>query len=226
MKKRKHQRSLKAINAALLVSTLVFDVLVLFALTRATGGGLAAITSAIALRAGLLSLAPVPALLLSSILPPLVKASLVYWRWSDPLPGSRSFSVHALTDPRINVPVLKRNVGVFPTVPAEQNAKWYSLYKAVEHEPSVLDAHGRFLLFRDIAAMSALLCLLGPAAALTSAADGPTPGLVLLVFAIQYVLTALAGRASGVRLVQTVLAIHASQPVTRAPRPSKKRVDP
>jgi hypothetical protein len=41
----------------------------------------------------------------------------------------------------------------------EQNAQWYRLYKSVENEPAVIDAHRHFLLTRDYAAIAFLLLL-------------------------------------------------------------------
>ena len=66
------------------------------------------------------------------------KARLVYWRWSNPLPGSRRvFALRPERDARIDMDALSRVVGHWPAEPRQQNAAWYRLYKSVEHEPAV-----------------------------------------------------------------------------------------
>src|ERR1700761_8476769 len=51
-----------------------------------------------ALRSSLTVLLPVPILFLSYFLSHSQKATLVFWRVRNPMPGSRAFSVHALAD--------------------------------------------------------------------------------------------------------------------------------
>ena len=138
------------------------------------------------------------------------KARLVFWRWSYPLPGSFAFSRYALQDSRIDVVALRRIVDEWPVEPRQQNAVWYRLYKSVEHEPAVMDAHRCFLLTRDYAATAFLLFVAaGPLglwllpSALTASAYG---GLLLL----QYLLARQAASNYGVRFVTTVLALKAA----------------
>jgi len=202
--------SLKGKNLTWLVAALAFDAVVLWLL--ATQGIVAELTSAqsLAKRAALVTLLPVPALLLSSLLSSNLKAILVFWRWQHPLPGARAFSVHAPADPRIALDRLRKNVGEFPQDPREQNSRWYALYREVQGEAPVQDSHGQYLLFRDLAAVSLLLALAAPLALL--AAQSAT-GIVLgtaAFFLTQYLLAAQAGRIAGVRMVRNVLALHAS----------------
>lgn len=66
------------------------------------------------------------------------KATLVYWRWRNALPGHRAFSRHASQDTRINLERLRKTFkGAFPEAPAEQNAAWYKLYKSVRNDVMV-----------------------------------------------------------------------------------------
>jgi hypothetical protein len=93
---------------------------------------------------------------------PNVKAMLVYWKPLGVLPGSSAFSRYDPSDPRVDMTVLKKHVGVFPTEPGEQNSKWYKLYKLVESRIEVVRAQKDFLLYRDMGALSFPLIVLGP----------------------------------------------------------------
>jgi hypothetical protein len=107
-------------------------------------------------------LAPPALLLLSSILSPDIKASLAFWRLGHALPGHRAFSKYVFEDGRIDVAALERRIGLFPSEPAAQNAEWYRIYRSHRAEEAVLDANRRYLLFRDLAAVSALLMVVVP----------------------------------------------------------------
>lgn len=209
--------SLKSKNFTWLVGILAFDVLcIVAAATQATFGDLANAKS-LALRASLITLLPVPALLLSLLLPSNLKASLVFWRSQDPLPGARAFTVHAPADPRIALDRLRKNVGDFPEAPAEQNSRWYGLYRDVQNEPSVADSHRNYLLFRDLAAVSLLLAIGLPVILLMLGHTRTLAGMAAAAFLIQYAVAVQVGRVSGVRMVRNVLAIHADlKPATRA----------
>lgn len=207
--------TLKGKNLGWLIGILAFDAVGLWVI--ATQGSVVDLTStkALAMRASFITLLPVPALMLSSLLSSNFKAVLVFCRWPHPLPGARAFSVHAQSDPRIALDRLRRNVGEFPQDPREQNSSWYALYREVSDQVSVRDSHGNYLLFRDLAAVSALLALAAP---LVLALMGNASALTIATFFIvQYLLAAQAGRVAGVRMVRNVLAIHSS--LKPAPRP-------
>jgi len=108
---------------------------------------------------------------------------------------------------------LKKHVGSLPTDPAEQNARWYKLYKMVANEPEVLETHKLFLMYRDMAVMSLPLFLLLPAAAYGTGAPMPSAALAAAVLIIQYLLAAVSARWSGIRFVCNVLAIHSAKKV-------------
>ena len=139
---------------------------------------------------------------------------LIFWRFKFPLPGSRAFSVHAPADHRIDLTKLKKNVGEFPVAPRDQNAKWYSLYKQVDSDPSVADSHKNYLLFRDIAAMSLLLVPVLPVAMHFIGVDAARILISVALFFCQYLIAAFSARTTGIRFVQNVLAVHASRKVT------------
>lgn len=154
------------------------------------------------------SIAPLVVLLLNSLLPSSIKEILVFWRVRDVLPGNRAFSVHAPGDPRIDLERLRAAAGDFPTDPRDQNALWYRLFKKVNGDPIVAEAHRYFLLFRDLAALSIVLAVVAPTALYAVGAASVAIWSALGFFLIQYGATAIAARHHGVRLVTNVLALH------------------
>lgn len=217
-------KTLKYRNLGWLVATLVLDVLVLLVIAFHTAIEELTPTTVMAIRASLTALLPIPALILSSLISADHKAILVFWRLSHPLPGARAFSIHAPADTRIDLAALRKNVGEFPTAARDQNAKWYSLYRLVDSDPSVVDSHKNYLLFRDIAAMSLLLVPAVPLA--MHFADIDTAGMKVsaALFFGQYLLTAFAARTTGIRFVQNVLAVHASRKVSGSKPQARKTV--
>lgn len=135
------------------------------------------------------------------------KARLVFWRWHNPLPGCAAFSQYMHEDDRIDPVVLQSRLGTLPTDPAQQNSVWYrSIYKPHRDVPSVVQAHGRYLMFRDMATMSVVVSL----AALMVVLALPVPpvwkagyGAVLV---LQHALINLSAVNLGVRLVKNALA--------------------
>jgi len=212
--KNQSSRTLKGRNLAWLVATLVLDVLIILVLAFHTAIQDLTPTAIAIARTSLTVLLPIPVLILSSLISADHKAILVFWRFKFPLPGSRAFSVYAPADHRIDLTKLKKHVGEFPVAPRGQNAKWYSLYKQVDSDPSVVDSHKNYLLFRDIAAMSLLLA---PVLLVAMHFIGVDTSRILIsaaLFLCQYLITAFSARTTGIRFVQNVLAVHASRKVT------------
>jgi hypothetical protein len=138
------------------------------------------------------------------------KTRIVFWRWSDPLPGSFAFSHYAERDPRINMDNLKKKVGKFPALPREQNALWYKLYRSVSDHPAIIDGHRSFLLTRDYAGMALLLLLAAGPIAVWQIPSQATASIYTGLLLLQYLLASQAARNYGIRLVTTVLALKAS----------------
>jgi hypothetical protein len=111
---------------------------------------------------------------------------------------------------------LRRNVGKLPIEPAKQDALWYKLYRRVESKPPVQDALRMYLLFRDAAAISLLLAMTIPVSLWASGLGGMPAWTCLAVLVCQFLLTSIAARHNGARLICNVLAIHATQ---RVPAP-------
>ena len=222
MKDTKDYRSktLKGRNLAWLVATLALDILVLLVIAFNTAIDDLTLTRIAVIRGGLTALLPIPALILSSLISADHKAILVFWRLRHPLPGARAFSIHAPADPRIDLAKLKKNVGEFPVAERDQNSKWYGLYKHVDSDPSVVDSHKNYLLFRDIAAMSILLVPTVPIALYFSGFDANAGWISSTWFLAQYLVAASAAATTGVRFVKNVLSVHASRKVAATKAPS------
>ena len=164
------------------------------------------------------SLAPIAVLMLVNVLPHDIKSMLVYWKPRGVLPGCEAFTKHARHDIRIDMAALQRHVGVFPSTGAEQNALWYRLYKQVTDEPDVVDAHRHFLLYRDMAVFTLGVIVLAPLALAWFRAPATVWLGTAAVLIVQFLLTSLSARWSGIRFVCNVLAIHAARsPATASP---------
>ncbi|NOT41807.1 MAG: hypothetical protein HOP13_15100 [Alphaproteobacteria bacterium] len=135
-----------------------------------------------------------------------MKARIVFWRWSEPLPGGEAFSRHAANDSRVNQAVLEKKFGPLPKARREQNQLWYKLYKSVEKHESVSHVHKEFLFTRDYAALSLLMI-----PSLGGLAFYQMPWMAALLYSAalvgQYLLVCRAARAHGRSFVTTVLAI-------------------
>lgn len=209
-------RSLKSLNMKWLVLLAAADVLfvLLFVASDLLNGvtmtqiGVGRILTA--------TVMPVVVLLIVNVLPHDVKSMLVYWKPLGVLPGCEAFSKYGPRDPRIDMASLKKNVGALPMESAEQNSKWYKLYKQVTNEPEVQEAHKLFLMYRDMAVLSLPLVALVPLSLNVASVSNSTLALAAGLFVIQYLLTALSARWSGIRSVCNVLAIHSSRKIAAA----------
>jgi hypothetical protein len=136
------------------------------------------------------------------------------------LPGCEAFTTHALRDSRIDMGALKKNVGLLPTDPAEQNSKWFKLYRVVGDDAAVAESHRSYLLYRDMAAMSLLLIFVVPVALWSAGSTLVAAGTSAAVFLVQFFACTAAARQSGRRFVCNVLAIHSAKKITgSAPKP-------
>lgn len=138
------------------------------------------------------------------------KARLVFWRWSNPLPGSFAFSHYAVRDSRIDLDALQKKVGPFPSRPYEQNTRWYALYRSVRNEPAVVQVHRNFLFTRDYAGMAFVLLIVAGAIGFWEISSQVTASIYAGILLLQYLLVRHAARNYGIRFVTTVLALKAS----------------
>lgn len=216
-------RGLKSRNVKWMVGVLLLDIIVIFTLAFPAQVEEINLTTMAALRLTLSAALPFLAILFSTLITSNLKAITVFWRFKNPLPGSRAFSIYAAQDARIDINALRKNVGTFPSDAREQNVKWYKLYKLVESEKSVEDSQSNFLLFREVASSSLLLLVIVPATLFAMDFSNAEIKKVFFLFIIQYFLTAVAAKNCGIRFVQSVLAIHAARKVAGAKPTAARR---
>jgi hypothetical protein len=197
-------KSLKTQNLLLLVGALVADAAIVAVIAGLIGADW--FSAANLKRASSAAIVPVIALLLTNLFPQSWRDRIAHMRFTHALPGHRAFSIYGPADWRVDMAAIEKKCGALPTVPGEQNKLWYRLFKEVDHEPSVVQSHGRYLLFRDLAAMSLVLFIASPL--LSFAFDWRIVGFAALLLGVQTVLCAVTSRNTGVRFVTNVLALH------------------
>ena len=153
----------------------------------------------------LVALGPIIILVVSGILSPQIKASLVYWRISHALPGHRAFSVYCKKDTRIDLAALEKKIGSFPAGEDDQNRQWYRLYKENSEKTIVINSHRSFLLSRDLAGASALATVILPLSLLFYTKNLWNAAGLFLILITQYLTIALVARNHGERFVCNVL---------------------
>lgn len=165
----------------------------------------------ISIKTGLTGLiAPIGAFILDGFLSADTKARVVFWRYSNPLPGNRAFSVHLEEESRADPVQLANQWGGFPDEPTEQNRLWYRIYRSVEEETRVHEAHRAWLMARDLTAYAFLIMFVFGIAALISDVPWTTVWIYLVFVLAQYLTAMVAARNRGIRFVRTVLAVASS----------------
>lgn len=155
---------------------------------------------------------------LSEVVSTATKTKLVFWRWRHALPGCRAFTEHMGADPRIDQDALLRYQSPLPTDPAAQNALWYRWYQELRDDDRVRQIHRTYLLSRDWTSAAALILVVAGPMALLQGDRARQAVWYVVALLFQYLLASSAGRNSGVRLVQTVLACKACSEVERTAR--------
>lgn len=209
-------RSLKSLNMKWLVMLASLDVLVVLLFVAPEFIKDSSWSSVVVMRGLVTALLPVLVLMFTGVLPHNVKAILVYWNVKNPLPGCHAFTRYAPADVRIDMVALRKNVGELPTDAAEQNRKWFKLYRMVGDDKTVVEAHKMYLLYRDMAAMSLPLIVLIPLGLHFGGASAGASWVSAGLFAVQFIVCCLCARNSGTRFVCNVLAIHSTKKVTAA----------
>ena len=204
--------SLKESNKATLVAVVVANVAVYISLLneRLDFGGVAAtITDIDKLGPALLVAALVG--VLSVQISHANKARLVFWRWSDPLPGSRAFSEYLDVDPRIDSKLIQRIVDPLPSDPNEQNALWYKWYREVQSDPSISQVHREYLFARDYTSLSVLFVFTLGSLAIWQMDFSWALLAYVSCLVLQYLIVRRAAYSHGLRFVTTVMALKATQ---------------
>lgn len=153
---------------------------------------------------------PLVTIVLAGLPNDISKARLVFWRWRQPLPGTRVFSELISTDPRIDVAALKKGIGKFPRAPQEQNALWYKLYRKHKMARSVWESHKVYLLTRDMSVVAGLIAVLFSVGVVITGGSLRTTLIYSILLAAQYVLIAIAAHNYGNRFVLNVICEESS----------------
>jgi hypothetical protein len=158
------------------------------------------------------------------------KETLIFWRLGERcLPSSRAFSQIATSDPRIDAISLSDQLGAFPQEPSKQTAAWYAIYRRHVNEPSVEDAHGAYLLYREMAGLVgvSLIAVLIMGLGFQFSWKPIVIGESFLVS--EYCVVMLAARHSGEHLVANVRAIASAadrKSPPQKPRQNARRTNP
>ena len=180
-------------------------------LSHADFSAIVALLGSISIKDGFIgAITPTIAFVLDGLLSADTKSQAVYWRFRHPLPGSRAFSVYLDKDNRADPSQLIRHWGTFPDDPVDQNRLWYRIYKTVEKEIRVHEAHRAWLFSRDLTAYSILFLVFFGIATLFSDALWTVAQWYLVGLVAQYLLVMIAARTYGIRFVSQVL-VAASQ---------------
>jgi len=212
-------RSLKSLNMKWLVMLAVLDLFVVLFFVAPEVIRDATFNQIVVMRGLATAVLPVVVLLLTGVLSHDAKASLVYWKTENAMPGCQAFTKYGPADQRIDMIALKKNVGEIPTEPSEQNKKWFKLYKMVDGDAVVVEAHKMYLLFRDMAAMSLPLIGLVPLGLYFVGVSIATLWIAVAFFVLQFLLSVAGARNSGRRFVCNVMSIHSTKKVTN-PKPT------
>jgi len=162
--------------------------------------------SSLAWRFVIPAVAIVFALLLSGVLTSQMKARIVFCRWNNPLPGTRAFTEIAPNDARVELERLKKELGSLPTDPNTQNRLWYDLLKQREEETMIKSSHRYFLFARDVASIGLMFLIVLSPTLLISSGGFYVEAVYVAFLIVQYIISKMAARNYGRRLVGNVLA--------------------
>lgn len=157
------------------------------------------------------ALFPVISLVLEGFIRNRWKEILVFWRIKNSLPGHRVFSELAPDDSRIDLVRLEARHGTLPTTPKDQNRLWYRIYKKHTDKPLILEVHKKYLMARDIAAISFFLVFVGVGLVAWFRIWNKAGAWYLGFVACEYIILAVTAQNYGKRFVCNVLADESSE---------------
>lgn len=204
-------KTLKEQNARLIWTFFSFNVVLYYVLTISQFGKLAdfEIDSFLSVKGVWILLVPLILFILNGIVSSDLKATLCFWKMKNPLPACRAFSKYVEKDDRINKAALQTKYGTFPTIPKEQNALWYKIYKSHQENSVVKKSHKDFLLGRDLCSISFLFLIFGGISMLIILKNN-IKLLYVSYLVIQYFIIVIVTQNHGKRFVCNVLAIETS----------------
>jgi hypothetical protein len=157
----KKKKTLKEQNTPLIYSFIVLNIVIGYVflfLTSPTLDNINGFLEKVTAKQSIFTLTiPFLALILTNLVSSNNKARIVFFRFSNPLPGSRAFTKLIFKDQRININKLKQNYSPFTIEAEKQNALWYKLYKLNIEKITVIESHKKFLLMRDLTSISFIL---------------------------------------------------------------------
>ena len=216
------EKDLKAQNVASLIA-IYFGAFLLICLVEWGMKDAFALTAQLAERAFVMAIITAFGAVLSNVFPNSVKHSLVFLRFNNVLPGHRCIRI-CKKDARFSLEDLKKRwpeLFVRDMPESAQNSYWYKeIYFPSRNDPEVLQAHRRFLLYRD-AASGLFIFLIGLLIWSVLSAQVSLPSLgpwSLLVLAGAVLLLIQAGRQSGNQMVANAVAVRLMRKVKAAPK--------
>ncbi|MCT9561645.1 hypothetical protein Q5X39_03955 [Acinetobacter baumannii] len=145
--------------------------------------------------------------LLLNIIPAEIKHNIIFGRLKNSLPGHRAFSDYIYKDSRIDIDNLKKNLGIFPSEPNEQNRIWYKIYQKHKNDEQIVESHVRFLFFRDCSILT-IFILFGFIFLCIFFRANIFQWITSISFIIiQLTILIISARNNGIRFVQNVLCI-------------------
>lgn len=151
-------------------------------------------------------LTPLVLTIACGLLPPSWKATLVFWRFRNALPGCRAFSELAKRDPRIDESLILRQLATTPNSHREENATWYRWYKVVQDQVTVQESHKQFLLNRDLTGIAFLFFVFGTPALIPAGSSAFNLSIYAAITMLQFIILSIVARNHGNRFVCNVMA--------------------
>nr|WP_315155649.1 hypothetical protein [uncultured Flavobacterium sp.] len=152
------------------------------------------------------SIAPLLLFLLNGLVSSNLKATLVFWKLKNPLPGSEAFSKLSKEDSRIDRKKLKELYGPLPKNPSDQNKLWYKIYKKNSLDTIVSESHRTFLLARDLTSLC-FLFMIFIGIPILAVGKWPINIYYFAFLVVQYLVVVIGAQNRGRRFVTNVLAI-------------------
>lgn len=203
--------TLKETNSKLIWVFFSFNVVLFYTVGLSTMVDLSAfdLKQFITVRGVWILIVPLILFVMNGIISSDLKASIVFWRWRNPLPACRAFTHYADKDDRIDKNSLTQKYQTLPTVPKEQNALWYKIYKVHQENPIVKKSHKDFLLARDISSISLLLLFICGLSMSIISSDG-IKWIYIGFLLTQFLVFSVIAQNHGKRFVCNALAIETS----------------
>jgi len=149
--------------------------------------------------------------IINAQLTPFQKARIVFFRWDNPLPGSRAFSHYAPRDPRIDMKAVQAKWSPLPNDAREQNSLWYRIYQQEQETQAVRHLNRSWLFARDYACICVLVFLVLGGLGIFQMPSPTSWSIFMGIVALQFVLARRSAVHHAERFITTVIAQSASR---------------